>query len=197
MALKGHINSLRGHINQLSVKSYENLEGIRSLDFVFIFIPVEAAFMAALQHEPGLFREAYDKQIILVSPTTLLATLRTVENIWRYEKQNKNAEKIAKQAGALYDQFVLLMSALEDVGKHLAKTQEAYDVTQKRLSSGRGNLIKRVEDVKRLGAKTKKQIASDKLELAEADDQAADIAVLALEKSTSESDQGLSTESEA
>lgn len=196
-ALKGHINSLRGHINQLSVKSYESLEGIRSLDFVFIFVPVEAAFMTALQHEPGLFREAYDKQIILVSPTTLLATLRTVENIWRYEKQNKNAEKIAKQAGALYDQFVLLLSALEDVGKHLSRTQEAYEVTQKRLSSGRGNLIKRVEDVKRLGAKTKKQISSDKLELAEADDYATDLKTLALEQGPTESDEDVTSEPEA
>lgn len=163
-ALKGHINSLRGHISQLSVKDYENLDGIRSLDFVFIFVPIEAAFMLALQHDQGLFRDAYDKHIILVSPTTLLATLRTVENIWRYEKQNKNAEKIAKQAGALYDQFVLLLSSMDDVGKHLGKAQEAFDTTQKRLSTGRGNLIRRVEDIKLLGAKTKKQIHAEKLD---------------------------------
>ncbi len=167
-ALKGHINSMRGHINQLSVKSYENLEGIRSLDFVFIFIPVEAAFMLALQHEPSLFREAYDKQIILVSPTTLLATLRTVESIWRYEKQNKNAEKIARQAGSLYDQFVLLLNSMDDVGRNLSKTQEAFETSQKRLSTGRGNLIKRVEDMKLLGAKAKKQIGTDKLDEAQA-----------------------------
>jgi DNA recombination protein RmuC len=167
-ALKGHINSMRGHINQLSIKSYENLEGIRSLDFVFIFIPVEAAFMLALQHEPSLFREAYDKQIILVSPTTLLATLRTVESIWRYEKQNKNAEKIARQAGSLYDQFVLLLNSMDDVGRNLSKTQEAFETSQKRLSTGRGNLIKRVEDIKLLGAKAKKQIGPDKLDEAQA-----------------------------
>ncbi len=168
IALKGHISSMRGHINQLSIKSYENLEGIRSLDFVFIFIPVEAAFMLALQHEPSLFREAYDKQIMLVSPTTLLATLRTVESIWRYEKQNKNAEKIARQAGSLYDQFVLLLKSMDDVGRNLSKTQEAFETSQKRLSSGRGNLIKRVEDIKLLGAKAKKQISSDKLDEAQA-----------------------------
>ncbi|TQV73562.1 DNA recombination protein RmuC [Exilibacterium tricleocarpae] len=162
-ALKQHIASLRTHINHLSVKDYEKLEQVRTLDFVFIFIPVEAAFMLALQHEPNLFREAYDKHIILVSPTTLLATLRTVEGIWRYEKQNKNAEKIARQAGSLYDQFVLLVGALEEVGKNIDKTQQAYSTVQKRLVSGRGNLVKRVEDIKLLGAKTKKALDAELL----------------------------------
>ena len=157
-ALKQHIASLRTHIGNLSIKDYEKLEQVRTLDFVFIFVPVEAAFMLALQHEPTLFREAYDKHIILVSPTTLLATLRTVEGIWRYEKQNKNAEKIARQAGALHDQFVLLIEALEDVGRNIRKTQQAYDTVQKRLVSGRGNLVKRVGDIKLLGAKTKKAL---------------------------------------
>jgi DNA recombination protein RmuC len=157
--VKQHVASLRTHIKQLGAKSYEDLEGLRTLDFVFLFVPVEAAFMLALQEEPGLFREAYDKHIVLVSPTTLLATLRTVENIWRYEKQNKNAEEIARQAGGLYDQFVLLITAFEDIGKQLDKAQMAYDVTQKRLANGRGNLIGRVEKLRKLGAKTKKQLA--------------------------------------
>ncbi|GAA5316641.1 MAG: DNA recombination protein RmuC [Candidatus Pelagadaptatus aseana] len=157
--LKQHVNSLRTHIKQLGAKSYEDLEGLRTLDFVFLFVPVEAAFMLALQEDPGLFREAYDKHIVLVSPTTLLATLRTVENIWRYEKQNKNAEEIARQAGGLYDQFVLLIAAFEDIGKQLDKAQVAYDLTQKRLANGRGNLIGRVEKLRKLGAKTKKQLA--------------------------------------
>jgi DNA recombination protein RmuC len=159
-----HINSLRSHIKNLSVKDYEKLEGVRALDFVFIFIPIEAAFMLALQHEPELYREAYDRHIILASPTTLLAILRTVENIWRYEKQNKNAERIAKEAGALHDQFVLLLDALDNVGNHINKTREAYDTARKRLHSGRGNLLKRVDDIRRLGAKTKKTIARDRLE---------------------------------
>ncbi len=162
--LKQHIASLRSHIANLSIKDYEKLEGIRSLDFVFIFVPVEAAFMLAMQQEPALFREAYDRHIALVSPTTLMATLRTVESIWRYEKQNTNAEKIAKQAGALYDQFVLTLDSLEEVGRMLGKTQDAYDLTVKRLKTGRGNLVKRVEDIKRLGAKTKKSIAVDTLQ---------------------------------
>lgn len=169
-ALKQHIASMRNHIQGLSVKDYEKLDGVRSLDFVFIFVPVEAAFMLALQQEPGLFREAYDKHIILVSPTTLLATLRTVENIWRYEKQNLNAEKIASQAGALYDQFVLTLEAIEEVGRLLGKTQEAYKTASKRLGTGRGNLIKRVEDIKQLGAKTKKSLPTEALQEAQASD---------------------------
>lgn len=162
--LSAHVNSLRSHIKSLSIKDYEKLDGIKALDFVFIFIPIEAAFMFALQHEPGLYREAYDRHIILVSPTTLLATLRTVENIWRYEKQNKNAERIAKEAGALHDQFVLLLESLDTVGNSLNKAQEAYNKTRDRLQNGRGNLVKRVDDIRRLGAKTKKTIAGHLLE---------------------------------
>ena len=162
--LNAHINSLRSHIKNLSIKDYEKLDGIKALDFVFIFIPIEAAFMIALQHEPGLYREAYDRHIILVSPTTLLATLRTVENIWRYEKQNKNAERIAKEAGALHDQFVMLLESLDAVGNSLNKAQEAYAKTRDRLQSGRGNLVKRVADIRRLGAKTKKTIAGHLLD---------------------------------
>lgn len=162
--LNAHVSSLRSHIKGLSIKDYEKLDGIKALDFVFIFIPIEAAFMFALQHEPSLYREAYDRHIILVSPTTLLATLRTVENIWRYEKQNKNAERIAKEAGALHDQFVLLLESLDAIGSSLNKTQEAYTKARDRLQSGRGNLVKRVDDIRRLGAKTKKTIAGRLLE---------------------------------
>ncbi|MDN3639710.1 DNA recombination protein RmuC [Simiduia curdlanivorans] len=159
--LRAHIQSLRNHINGLSFKDYENLKGVRTLDFVFIFVPIEAAFMLALQEDAALFKDAYDKHIILVSPTTLLATLRTVENIWRYEKQNKNAEKIAAQAGALYDQFVRMLESFDDIGKALGRTQEAYDLARNRLKAGKGNLIKRAEDIRKLGAKTKKQLKGD------------------------------------
>jgi DNA recombination protein RmuC len=162
--LQQHVSSLRSHIKGLSVKEYEKLEGVKSLDFVFIFVPIEAAFMLALQHEPNLYTEAYDKHIILASPTTLLAILRTVENIWRYEKQNRNAERIARDAGALHDQFALLLESLDGIGAHLGKTQEAFDKAYKRLYSGRGNLIKRVTDIQKLGAKTKKSIARELVE---------------------------------
>lgn len=162
--LAAHINSVRNHIKGLSIKDYEKIDGIKALDFVFIFIPIEAAFMLALQHEPALYREAYDRHIVLVSPTTLLATLRTVENIWRYEKQNKNAERIARDAGALHDQFVLLLESLDAIGNAINKTQEAYTKVRERLQTGRGNLVKRVDDIRRLGAKTKRSIAGNLLE---------------------------------
>ena len=138
---------------------------------MFIFVPVEAAFLLALQHEPGLSHEAYDRRIILVSPTNLLAILRTVENIWRYEKQNRNAERIARDAGALHDQFVLLLESLDSVGNYLDKTREAYDTTRKRLQTGRGNLVKRVDDIRRLGAKTKKRIDRELIDDTPLDDE--------------------------
>lgn len=161
-ALKGHVDSVRQHIKGLSRKNYESLKGIQTLDFVFIFMPIEAAFMLALQHDPNLFREAYDKQIVLVSPTTLMATLRTVSNIWRYHKQHKNAEQIATQAGGLYDQFALVLESLDDLGSQIEKTQKSYQKTKDRLAQGRGNVIGRIEKLKVLGAKAKKSIPVDK-----------------------------------
>ncbi len=158
MALKNHIASIRTHIDGLSKKNYESLDSIRSLDFVFIFVPIEAAFMLAMQHDSNLFKYAFDKHIVLVSPTTLLATLKTVENIWRYEKQNKNAEKIASMAGGLHDQFALVSESLDELGQNIDRTRNAFDNTQKRLKTGRGNLYKRIQDLETLGAKTKRAL---------------------------------------
>lgn len=162
LCLKQHLNSLRSHIKGLNVKNYEQLENVNSLDFVLIFIPVESAFMLALDNDPDIMREAYDKSIILVSPSTLMVTLRTIKNLWRYADQNINAQQIAEKAGALYDLFVLHVEALEDIGKHMDKSKVAYETAFKRLSTGRGNLVKRSEELKTLGAKTKKVLA-DKL----------------------------------
>ena len=166
-ALKAHVQAIKNHINGLSVKAYENLEGIRSLDFVLLFIPIESAFMLGIENDPAIFRDAFDKGIIVVSPTTLLATLRTVQSIWRYEKQNKNAERIASEAGKLFDQFVLVLESLSEVGRHLDKARESHDETVKRLSTGRGNLVSKIENLEKLGAKTKKQIPSEIKELSD------------------------------
>ena len=156
--LRDHAQSVKAHINGLSTKGYEHIEGLRTLDFVFIFIPVEAAFMAAFEHDPELFRDAYEKNIIVVGPTTLLATLRTVQSIWRYERQNQNAEEIARQAGALHDQFALVVQSLEDVGKHLDRGRDAYEKTLNRMTLGKGNLVSRVSRLEALGAKVKKTL---------------------------------------
>ena len=157
-ALKAHVQSLRAHVLRLSDKSYQNLEGIRTLDFVMIFMPIEAAFSVAFQHDQQLFGEAFDRGIVIVSPTTLLATLRTVHSIWRYEKQNRNAEKIAQEAGKLFDQFARVGESLEELGKQLKRASDSYDETVKRFSSGRGNLVSRAEKLKHLGARTSKSL---------------------------------------
>ena len=171
--LKQHILSMRTHINGLSRKAYEQLEGVNSLDFVLIFVPVEAAFMLALEHDHTLFRDAYDKGIILVSPSTLLATLRTIHNIWRYEDQNRNAQQIAAEAGKLYDQLVLVVESLDDLGRHIDRSQEAWQQTRKRLVDGRGNLIKKFDDIKKLGARTKRSLPDNLVEQATEQDDAA------------------------
>lgn len=169
-ALKEHITSLRNHVRGLSGKRYEDLPGLKTLDFIFMFMPIEAAFIVAVETDRDLFREAFDQNIIIVSPSTLLASLKTVHNIWRYERQNQNALEIADRAGALYDQFVAFEDALSDVGDKLGKAQNAYDTAHKRLISGKGNLVNRVEQIKKLGAKAKKSLDSKRLaDAAEAD----------------------------
>jgi DNA recombination protein RmuC len=155
-ALKDHIASVRAHIKGLSIKNYENLEGVRTLDFVLIFIPIESAFMAAFEHDQAIFREAYEKNIIVVGPTTLLATLKTIQSIWRYERQNKNAEEIARQAGAMYDKFVGFVGDLNKISDCLIKASKAQEDAVAKLSSGRGNLLVSSEKLKNLGAKVKK-----------------------------------------
>ncbi|HSC75527.1 MAG TPA: DNA recombination protein RmuC [Pseudomonadales bacterium] len=156
--LKAHVQSLRSHVMRLSDKSYQNLEGIRTLDFVMIFMPIEAAFSVAFQYDQNLFGEAFERGIVIVSPTTLLATLRTVHSIWRYEKQNNNAEKIAQEAGKLFDQFARVGESLDDLGKQLGKANDSYLETVKRFTTGRGNMVSRVEKLKQLGARASKSL---------------------------------------
>jgi DNA recombination protein RmuC len=123
-----------------------------------MFIPIESAFITAVEHERGLFNEAYRKNIILVSPSTLLVTLRTIHNIWRYERQNANAQEIAERAGRLYDKFAGLIESLEAVGTSLDKSRQSLDQAVSRLSSGRGNLLSQVESIRKLGARNKRRI---------------------------------------
>lgn len=117
--------------------------------------------MLALDQDPDMMRDAYDRGIIVVSPSTLMVTLRTIKNLWRYADQNRNAQLIADKAGALYDQFVLYVEALDDVGRHLDRSKDAWDTARKRLSLGRGNLVRRTQELKKLGAKTKKSMPED------------------------------------
>jgi len=156
--LKEHIISVRTHIKALSEKRYEELEGIRTLDFVLMFMPIEGAFWTAIESEQGLFNEAFNKNIMLVSPSTLLATLRIINNIWRYEDQNKNALIIAKKAGDLFDKFVGFVEVLDDVGQKIEKARESYQTARKRLIEGRGNLVRRTTELRQLGVKAQKEL---------------------------------------
>jgi DNA recombination protein RmuC len=157
-SIKEHILSIRNHIKNLNGKNYQNLYGINGLDFVLMFLPIEPAFSLALQNDSGLFQEAYDKNIVIVSPTTLLATLRTIASIWRQENQNKNAIEIARQSGALYDKFVSFVDDLQTIGNRIEQTQNAYSDAMKKLSTGRGNLLNSAEKIRKLGAKTSKTL---------------------------------------
>jgi DNA recombination protein RmuC len=162
--LKQHIQSIRTHIRLLSEKNYQNLQTLKSLDYVLLFLPVEAAFTLAIQEDERLFTEAFEQNIILVGPSTLLATLRTIHNIWRLEYQSKNALDIAKRAGSLYDKFVAFTQDLEEVGKRIDQSQHAYELAHNKLMSGRGNLVTSVEKLKTLGARASKQLAEHLLE---------------------------------
>ena len=156
--LRSHIQSIRNHLKSLDTKSYQKLYQIEGLDFVLMFIPIEPAFSLAIQHEPSLFNEAYDKNIVIVSPATLIATLRTIASIWKNEYQNRNALEIARQGGDLYDKFVTFMEDLKLVGKHIEITRKVYVDAMKKLVEGKGNLVSRAERIKELGAKTSKMM---------------------------------------
>lgn len=169
-ALKEHTFSVRKHIKDLSDKKYQDLYQLNSLDFVLLFMPIEPAFAITVQADAELFNDAFTKNIIIVSPSTLLATLRTVANIWRQEYQNRNVQKIAEEAGAMYEKFVGFTEAMIDLGKRLDSSKELYSDAMKRLSTGPGNVIKRIENLKKLGLKVNKEINPKLVERAEEND---------------------------
>ena len=156
--LKDHVAGIKKHVNDLSAKNYHDLYGMESPDFVLLFVPIEPAFAMALNHDGGLYSEAFDKNIVIVTPTTLLATLRTIDSMWKTEKQQRNALDIANAAGALYDKFVGLSEDLIKVGSQLDTVKKSYSSSMNKLTEGSGNLIGRVERLKRLGAKANKSL---------------------------------------
>ncbi|MCD4790496.1 MAG: DNA recombination protein RmuC [Bacteroidales bacterium] len=162
--LKQHIESIRNHIKGLSEKNYQNATLFDTPDFVLMFMPIESAFSTAIQADINLFNYAWEKKIVIVSPTTLLATLRTIASIWKHEKQTQNALEIARQGGALYDKFFGFLTDMENLGNQINKVQKTYDDAQNKLVDGRGNLITQVEKLKKLGAKASKSLPGKYLE---------------------------------
>ena len=164
--LKMHVQSIKNHVRQLSEKQYQNIEFQQGLDYVLMFIPIEPAFSIAIQHEPDIFNDAFNRRIILVSPTTLLATLRTVENIWKQEYQSRNVMGIARQAGAMYDKFQNFTEDLIKLGNQMDTSQKTYKEAMNKLTEGKGNLVRSAEKLKEMGAKASKSINPKLLERA-------------------------------
>jgi len=169
LALREHINSIRSHIKNLGGKNYQNLYQLEGLDFVLMFMPIEPAFALAVQTDSSLFNDAFELNIVIVSPSTLLATLKTIASIWRQEKQNRNAVEIARQSGELLDKFTAFVDDLISVGKGLVGAKENYDKAMNKLVEGRGNLVSRAEKIKELGAKTTKSLPPSLLNRADED----------------------------
>ncbi|MFH0257839.1 DNA recombination protein RmuC [Vibrio rumoiensis] len=168
-ALNEHLISVRSHIKLLSQKDYHQLKGITSLDYVLMFIPIEPAFQLAIERDPSLIRDAMEQNIIVVSPTTLLVALRTINNLWRNERQNQNAQLIAERASKLYDKMRLFVDDMEAVGQALNRAQNSYQGAMNKLSTGKGNLIRQAESFKTLGVEVKKGINQEITEIAQND----------------------------
>ncbi len=168
--IKAHVDSVREHVRLLAEKSYQLTEKLDTPDFVLLFMPLESAFSLAVQQQSDLFTYAWERKIVIVSPTTLLATLMTVGSIWKHEKQTRNAIEIASEGGKLYDKFVAFLEDLENLGKQISRVHKTYDEAHSKLKSGRGNIIGKVEKLKKLGAKTAKDIPLDILEPGDTED---------------------------
>ncbi len=166
-ALNEHLEAIKNHIKSLSDKDYSTLSGVKTLDFVLMFIPIEPAFMVAFQQNDKIFVDAFSSKIIVVTPTTLLATLKTIENLWRYEKQNQNARDIADRAANIYDKFRGFIVDIEKLGKQLETTQSTYHDALNKLTRGRGNLVNQAQQLLDLGVKVKKEIPKSMLEKSE------------------------------
>ncbi|MEC8104091.1 MAG: DNA recombination protein RmuC [Pseudomonadota bacterium] len=164
-----HVEAIRQHIRSLSEKAYQQLDGLNSPDFVFLFMPVEPAFMVAFEHDDNLFNEAFERRIVVVTPTTLLATLRTVASIWAIERRNKSTEKLADQAGKIYDKLAIVVERMETMGRQINTVQGTYDDTWKALKGGRGNLINQADQFRKLGVRAKKEMAKALVEEANAE----------------------------
>lgn len=164
IAAKELVKSFTAHIKGLSAKRYEHIKELRSLDFVLMFVPIEGAFLLAASQNGNLFKMAFDNNIMIVSPSTLFVTLRTIENIWKFEYQNENAQIIAQKAAGLYDKFVLFLESFEKVGKSIDTAKESYDTAFNRISTGKGNIVSRVEEFREMGVKPNKHIAQNILE---------------------------------
>jgi DNA recombination protein RmuC len=164
-ALKQHLLSIHSHIKGLSSKRYEQLSGVRTLDFVLLFMPIEGAFLLALEQDNSFFKTAYEQNIVVVSPSTLLVTLRTIEHIWRSEYQERNAKAIAESAEALYEKLVAFVEDMEKIGEQIGRTKKSYEGAMNKLSTGKGNLIRRVESMRKLGLKPKKMLPSSLTEI--------------------------------
>ncbi len=169
-AVREHLTSIRSHLKNLNSKNYQNLYKLESLDFVLMFMPIEPAFALAVQSDNSLFSDAFEMNIVIVSPSTLLATLRTIASIWRQENQNKNALEIARQSGALYDKFVGFADDLENIGKKIDDSKSCYTDAMKKLRDGSGNLVRRAEKIRELGAKTSKSLPRTLLDSADGED---------------------------
>jgi DNA recombination protein RmuC len=169
-ALKEHLLSIRNHIQELNSKNYQDIYQLKGLDFVMMFMPVEPAYFIAMQNDPDLWNYAYEHRILLISPTNLIAALKMIANLWRVEYQNKFAQDIADQSGALFDKFADFVKDLMDIGDKIDATKRVYDASMNKLTTGKGNLIRRAEKIKALGAKTGKEIPKSLLDKADEDE---------------------------